>query len=105
MNESKDNVIKLKIAGMKSNEVYKDIARIHKKYRINIKGESIKEGTVCKLTIGNRTKRVSIRGLLEREDAIIQLDDYTRNELGVKRHDIVDITLKEEGVLGEFRWA
>jgi len=54
-------------------DTWKDIIRIHKKYRKDSKGTHIPRGRVCRISVGTRSKWVIAHGR-ETDDGVIQMD-------------------------------
>lgn len=95
----------LKVCIAASGDVYRDFARIPEKHRKDAHGEPIKEGSICRISVGSRSSFVLLRGLQGSQDAIICLDERKRNELDLEVGDSVDFIIKKPSVWGEFRWA
>jgi len=96
---------RFEVAEINWSDVYKDMARILEAFRINDKGETIPEGTVCRVSVGKKSILLAIRGHRDHQNAVIHMDEKTRNRLGVKSGDTVDFTLHQLGWWGQFRWA
>ena len=60
-------------------EIYRDFARISEAHR-----GGIREGTLCSVTCCQQTAYLAVRGIGEKEEAIIKIDEVTRNKLGVE---------------------
>ena len=97
--------MKLLVRPANREDIYKDIARVPEPYRLDSRGLTIREGSVCKVSAGSRHSFVLLRGLLDSGDAVICLDERKRNELGLNSGDSADLKLKKVGLWGEFRWA
>ncbi len=95
----------LKVCIAAREDVYRDFARIPEEHRKDEYGEPIKEGIVCRISVGSRSSFVLLRGLQGTRDAIIGLDERKRDELDLKIGDTADFTIKKSSVWGEFRWA
>lgn len=59
-------------------DVYRDIARIPETHR-----DGIKEGVMCRITHEQRSAFVAIRGMGDRKEKVVKLDELTRRTLCV----------------------
>jgi hypothetical protein len=80
---------KLKVLTADREDVYRDIARIPQDHR----GE-IKEGAICRITREQRSVFVAVRGIGDRKEALIKLDDKTRLALGVETGACYDFDIE-----------
>lgn len=87
-----------------ANDVYQDIARIPEFLRKGKQG-LIKEGTLCKVTTGQRSAYLFVRGARDIGDPIIQLDDYTREKLKLKLGEVHAFQFEEVSNWGMLCWA
>ena len=87
--------------------VYRDIIRISERHRKDINGNLIKEGSICKVIVQDRTVYAILRGLSEGEflSPEIEIDERLRNQLKINADDYVDFLFKKSGFWGEFIWA
>jgi hypothetical protein len=96
--------MKLQVHQVVEADVYKDIARIHYSQR-----KEIKEGRICRLSIGREHKLVAIRGLPDCEKGWIRIDDITRSRLGLPKFDgtfpEADFDIREVSFVGRIKWA
>lgn len=89
-----------------SHEVYKDIARVPEKYRLGTDGQTIKEGDICKVTVGHRSILLSLRGDVNNPECqSIQVDERTRRALSVSIGDQADFQFQRVGWVGQYLWA
>src|SRR6185437_14356020 len=85
-------------------DCWKDMARVPKPYRRTADGDRISRNTICKVTIGGKTKKLALRGSPER-DARIMLDSATRHELGVEVGRSYEVEIRRVRWLGYWQWA
>jgi hypothetical protein len=98
--------MKLEVANIHWNDVYKDIARIPDRYRIDIKGRQIPEGRICRVTVGNNSALLSLRGQNEHSSPVIHIDEKIRQDLGlIVGSELLDFQFRPVGWIGQFRWA
>jgi hypothetical protein len=65
----------------------------------------IREGTICRLTVGENTILRSVRGLSTEFDQVIRMDEFTRNRLQVRTDSLATFEIREVGWLGQFLFA
>jgi hypothetical protein len=97
--------VNLSVRAADREDVYKDIARVPERYRQNLRGCTIKEGSVCKVSVGSKHSFVLLRGLQDSQEAVIRLDERKRNELGLNPGDAADFSFSEVGLWGSLCWA
>ncbi len=97
--------MKLRVCPAEKEDIYKDIARIPQSFRTDKNLNVIKEGKVCKITVGSKSIHVILRGKGNSNERAIFLDEIKREELGVTKGEEVDVQLLPLGVLGTIRWA
>lgn len=97
--------MRLDIAKADSTDVYKDLARIPEKYRIDHKGEPIPEGRICKVTVSGESVLLSLRGQQSHPNASIYLDEKTRLRLGLETKDNEDFCFRQVSWFGQFLWV
>ena len=86
-------------------DVYRDIHRIPEEHRKDTAGATILEGEVCKVTAGNRSAFVILRGKQGNTDAAAWMDERTKNRLGLSAGAETDLNLEVAGLWGQGRWA
>lgn len=91
------HALTLKVFTADDRDVYRDIARIPEIHR-----DGIKEGTMCRITYEQRSAFVAIRGMGERDDRAIKLDDLTRCKLGVSKNVEYCFVVEELSILAQF---
>jgi hypothetical protein len=74
--------VTLKVQKLPADDTWKDIIRIKNKYRTDIRGDHIKRGTMCCITVGERSRWVVVHGR-EVADKVIQMDLNVRLALGL----------------------
>lgn len=96
----------LKVRQMLRDDVYTDTARINEEDRIDKDKRKISEGCVCKVSVGEKSKLLSLRGDPE-SMGTIRLDDISRGEcgLGVDEGENYHFEFKKVGCFGQFLWA
>jgi hypothetical protein len=98
--------VRLKVEQADRDDVYKDIVRIPERWRSVDNRRTLPEGSVCKITVAGARKAYAIvRGLRDREDQVIKVDERLRNLLGMKVGEEVELTLEEVALIGQLRWA
>jgi hypothetical protein len=90
----------LEVHENKQEDVYRDRARLPEAHR-----GGIREGRVCKVSVAGKNVLLEVRGIAGENNAVIRLDERTRNELGVRVNTRHTFTLREVGWIGQFRWA
>jgi hypothetical protein len=60
------------------------MVRIPSAHRIDFDNTEIPNGTVIRIDHGGKTACAIVRGMGERADAVIQMDEFMRDRLGVK---------------------
>lgn len=96
--------MKLTVRAAEREDIYRDIARIPEQHRRTRRGELLKEGAVCRLSLGTRHAYVLLRGLPD-EDAVIRLDERTRNRLAIRPGQDAEFDLRSARVFDDFVWA
>jgi hypothetical protein len=98
----------LRVLPAQRDDIYRDIVRCAEEFRRDDKGRLISEGTVCSITIGNRTTLGLIRGVRGIESVQMQpciyLDERLRASLGVELGAEVSVSFRTTR-FGEFWWA
>ena len=95
---------KLTVYEMPVEDSWKDMARIPKNHRVDVRGKRIRRATICNVTIGDKNKLLALRGCRDR-DARILLDSSTRLDLDVQVGESYEVELHRVGWLGYWRWA
>jgi ribosomal protein S1 len=97
--------MKLEVANIHWADVYKDMARIPELHRNDIYGENITEGDICEVSIGENSVFLSVRGQTEHNNPAIHLDERTRNKLGVKIGETVEVKIRSAEPIEKYRWV
>jgi hypothetical protein len=97
--------VRLTVQRANLEDVYRDIGRIPEDHRKDSRGSTVKEGSVCKVSVGQKHSFVLLRGLQDSQDAVIRLDERKRNELGLNLGDTADFSFSKVRLWGELRWA
>lgn len=95
----------LKVQELAHEDRWKDMARVPHRFRIDVNGNHIRRGTICKVGIGDKETLLAVRGSPRRGIPEILLDSPTRRELGVKRGLTYAVELRPVGWIGYCRWA
>ena len=101
----KPATVTLTVERLYNDDHWKDIARIPWRHRTDSRGRTIKPPTICTVTVGSKSKRLSIRGWDETDDPVILLDRTTRLELGVEIGQTYEVALKPVTLVGSWIWA
>ncbi len=96
---------KLTVQRLPNDDHWKDMARVPWTHRMDARGRAIRPPTICKIRVGNRSKRLSVRGWDETEEAVILLDRTTRLDLGVQLGAAYEVELRPVTVIGSWIWA
>jgi hypothetical protein len=99
-----DTMSNLTIHELPVADCWKDMARIPKDYRRTESGDRIKRNTICKVTIGRKSKKLALRGSPVKEAQIL-LDSPTRHELEVQVGQSYDVKIQRVRWLGYWQWA
>jgi hypothetical protein len=92
---------RLRVYPLFHEDVFKDIARIPKLNR-----GDIREGSVCKISTNGHSRYLIVRGLEDVLSGGIMLDAITREGLGNLQEGIsYEFTIKETGIWGQIMWA
>ena len=97
----------LKVHQAEKDEVHTDTIRLHKSDRKTKKGESIKSGTICKITvIENGTHIYGIlRGLKNKESSsIIYIDEPLRDSLKINDGEKYNFNFQIANYFGRLCW-
>lgn len=97
--------MKLTVQAAEKEDVYKDIARIPEMHRRSLGGAFVKEGCVCRVSVGRRSAYVLVRGLQSTSEPVICLDERKRNELQVALGAAADFNLEPPSPIGEWLWG
>jgi hypothetical protein len=85
-------------------DCWRDMARIRKKYRKTEDGRSVDRNTICKVTVGGKSKLLALRGCREKEPKLL-LDSSTRHELDLEVEKSYEVEIHRAGWFGYWRWA
>jgi hypothetical protein len=99
--------MKLKVSKiLNSNEVFRDMARVSERYRVDPNTRPIEEGSICKVKVktDKRSIRLALRGD-EQDRDLIQVDDKTRKRLVLTVGTYADFEFRRVTLIGEFLWA
>lgn len=83
----------------KQADVYHDRARIPEIFR-----GRIREGRICKISVGSQSALLEVRGINE-NDPIIRVGELARRSLGVEFNSRYAFCVREVWWIGQFRWA
>ncbi len=97
--------MKLNVCKAIYEDVYRDIIRIPESHRYDRDKRKIKEGSVCKVTIGEVSTFAILRGYSDSVEPLIFIDERLRDELKVHEHDQIEVQLEQTSIIGQFRWA
>lgn len=97
--------MKLKVAQIDEDDVYKDLARIPERHRIDCRDRSIAEGRICKVTVGKKSVLLSLRGQQDHSRPTIHIDEKTRRALGLSPESEAEFRFREVSWWGQFLWA
>lgn len=92
--------VTLEVHENKQEDVYRDRARIPEAHR-----GKVREGRICKISVGRRSVLLEIRGIVDEPKAIIRLDARTRDDLGVNEKSSYTFSIREVWWVGQFHWA
>src|SRR5262249_5810186 len=86
-------------------EVFTDMVRIPQAYRLDQENKIIPNGAVIRIDHNGQKAYAIVRGLQERSDAIILMDEFIRDRLRVQRGDsIARSGIRPANLLGKITW-
>jgi hypothetical protein len=92
---------KLRVYPLWKEDVFKDIARIPRGDR-----GDIREGSICTISVNSRTKQLIVRGVEETLSPRIMLDAITREAMGDLQEGMTyDFTVTKAGIWRQIIWA
>lgn len=97
--------MKFKVLECSSEDIYRDIVRIPQQHRLDAQGSVVPEGSVCKLTIADRTVYAIMRGDIGSSFRSIRIDERLRNILDINEGDEVELKIRTVCLWGQFWWA
>ena len=97
--------MKLKVQQAAREDVYRDIVRVSERYRGDIHGVIVPEGSVCRIVAPGGAAYGILRGLGNLSEPVINMDERLRNLLHLNDGDEVDFQFTTAGFWGQFRWA
>jgi hypothetical protein len=98
--------MKLRVEKASKEDIYRDIVRIPEQYRTSADGNTIPEGSVCKITTPEGKKAYAIvRGLGDETEPVVKIDERQRNMLRLRPGEEVELRLQKVGFVGEWLWA
>jgi hypothetical protein len=98
--------LQLTVCKARSEDVYKDMVRIHGDNRRDNQGRPVPEGKVCQLTCRTQSAYAIVRGAGDSENKTeIAIDERQRELLGVQPGETCEFRIRKCGPWGEFRWA
>jgi hypothetical protein len=89
---------------MADEESWKDAVRIREEFRKDTKGNDIERGTICWLGVNGALRLVVVHGC-KTEEPIIHIDLNLRKDLGIRKGETYEFTLKKATWWGRWRWA
>lgn len=93
--------VELTVRQAKYDDVYTDIVRVNKDNR-----NGVREGRICRVSIlGGESGLFAVRGLPDKDGAIIRLDEVGRDKLNLKEGDRCRFTFDEADYFDAIRWA
>lgn len=95
----------LEVRSADREDVYRDIARIPESHRVDTRGRTIPEGSVCVLRVGSHRAYALVRGLGDSAKSEIRMDERLRNLLEVNVGNEIEVEVKTVGICGQIRWA
>jgi hypothetical protein len=97
--------MKLTVRAMLRRDIYRDMVRIPEAHRIDIRGNTIPEAAICKLSQAGVGKLLFARGTLGVDRAEVFLDEKTRNDLKVNVGQEYDFKIRNIRWLGHILWC
>ncbi len=98
--------MKLLVHHLAEDEVYQDIARVPRPYRIDPDGQEIERGIICRLLCKDTENKAFIILYGSRRDgADIGIDNRTRRILGIEPDQSYEFELQRAGFWGRVGWA
>ena len=96
---------KLQVHQLGGNDIYKDIVRVPEVHRLTPSCQRIPDGVICKLSVNEKSRYVVVRGHGKSVDALIRMDEKTRDALGVNEREWHEFDFTRSGWWGQLRWA
>jgi hypothetical protein len=99
--------VKLAVRQVVEADVYRDIVRIPEVHRYDTLGKRVPDGTICLLRVRGtaRERRIALRGCGKVTEAVVKMDEKTREDLGVTLNAEYDFEIEPQGWLGELRFV
>ena len=102
---ARNHKVTLEVHQQVKEDVYHDRARIPELFR-----GCIREGRVCKITVGNESTLLEVRGIPEKEESAsitpsIRIGELARRALGVEEKKPYAFCIREVWWIGQFWWA
>jgi hypothetical protein len=94
----------LTVHELPAEDCWRDMARIPRKYRKTESGQHVARNTICKVTVGGKTKLLALRGCRDKEPKIL-LDSSTRLELGLEVEQSYEVSIHKVHWFGYWKWA
>lgn len=91
---------RLEIHELPLSDIFEDMARLALEHR-----PGTRAGDVIKLTVAGRSARAIARGAPKNSKNTLHIDLRTRETLGVKLNQAVDVQIEKSGLIGEVLWA
>ena len=95
----------LEVHRLATEDIYRDLVRIPEQHRRDARGRRIRESTICRIGVEDRSTLVSVRGTIGETEAIIRMDEKTRLDLGITDGNGYDFELEPVGWVRQFQWA
>jgi hypothetical protein len=95
----------LRVLPIADRDVYKDIVRIPEAHRVDKKGKTIEEATVCWVHGTPKKHVVTVRGFQLSSAPEIRMDDRSRGRLGVRSGESYPFEFTRAGICGQLWWA
>jgi len=97
--------IKLVVQKADEADIYRDIARVPEYHRKDRNGQTIPEGSVCKLSTAGKSAYVLLRGQGVTKEPNIWLDYRTRKRLDITPGHQEEFEFQPVGLWGQICWA
>jgi hypothetical protein len=96
--------VTLQVLQIAQDDIYRDIVRVREADR-EANGETLPEGTLCRVTCNSGHTYAVIRGNLDRSEQAIWMDERTRKKLAVELGQCYAFELRRARVWGGLCWA
>jgi hypothetical protein len=96
----REHEVTLEVRQQAGTDVYRDRVRVPEVFR-----GCIREGRICKVSVGGQSALLEVRGLQTENAPIIRVGDLSRRALGLEPGKKYAFCIREVWWIGQFAWA